>query len=265
MTNDGLRQVLVLLGFVFAIVMNGAANALPINGQTTAEISDRFRVFVVPAGYVFAIWGLIYLGQLGFVAQTFSRGKTADPLLRRMGLLPALVALLNGVWILLWHFEVFPATVVVMVALLATLIWLYRRAGFESSARPGSGLPTRDRWLVQAPFSIYLGWITVATIANIAAVGKWAGVSTFGLAPELVAAAVLAVGLAIAVAVMLRTRDVAYGSVIIWAYVGIIVKEANTPWVPWVAVLAVVMVSGLVILALAQRRPGPGPQPALTA
>lgn len=257
MNNDRLRQVLVLLGFIFAIVLNGAANALPLNGQTTAEISDRFRVFVVPAGYVFAIWGLIYLGQLGFVAQTFSRGRQADPLLRRMGLLPVLVALLNGIWILFWHFEVFPATVVVMIALLLTLIWLYRRAGFERSARPGSGLPPRDRWLVQVPYSTYLGWITVATIANVAAVGKWAGVSTFGLAPELVAAAVLTVGLAIAVAVMLRTRDVAYGSVIIWAYAGVFVKESNTAWVPWVAALAVVVVSGLVLVALAQRRTGP--------
>jgi hypothetical protein len=262
MSNDRLRQVLVLLGFVFAIVLNGAANALPLNGQTTAEISDRFRVFVVPAGYVFSIWGLIYLGQLGFVAQTFSRGREGDPLLRRMGLLPVLVALLNGVWILFWHFEVFPATVVVMVALLITLILLYRRAGFEASARPGSGLSSRDRWLVQVPFSIYLGWITVATIANVAAVGKWANVSTFGVVPEPIAAVVLLIGLAIAATVMLRTRDVAYGSVIIWAYVGIVVKEADTTWVPWAAVAAIVVVSGLVLLALAQRRPGPGSQAA---
>src|SRR3989304_3325416 len=178
MNSDRLRQLLVVVGIVFALALNGAANALPINGQTTAGISDRFRVFVVPAGYVFAIWGLIYLGQLGFLFQALRPSGLEDPLLRRIGL---------------WA-----ATVLVMVALLGSLIVLYRRAGFERTARPGSGVSASDRWLVQVPFSLYLGWITVATIANVAAVGNWAGVATFGGAPELLAAVVLGVGLAIA-------------------------------------------------------------------
>jgi hypothetical protein len=254
MNSDRLRQLLVGASFVFAIVINGAANVLPINGQTTAEISDRFRVFVVPAGYVFSIWGLIYLGQVAFLAQTLRPSRLADPLLRRIGLWPVAVATLNGVWILFWHYEVFAATVVVMVALLVSLILLYRRAGFERSARPGSGLTGSDRWLVQVPFSLYLGWITVATIANVAAVGKWAEVSTLGLAPELVAAAVLAVGLAIAGWVMLRTADVAYAGVIIWAYLGIVVKEASTPWVPWVAGFGVALMIVLAVAALGRRR-----------
>ena len=62
MTRDQVRQLATVLIFIVTVAINGAANALPINGQTTAEISDRFRVFVIPAGYVFAIWGLIYLG-----------------------------------------------------------------------------------------------------------------------------------------------------------------------------------------------------------
>jgi hypothetical protein len=255
MNQDRVRQVLVSAGIIFALVLNGAANALPINGQTTAEISDRFRVFVVPAGYVFAIWGLIYLGQIAFLIQTWRPSRMRDPLLRRVALWPALVGLLNGVWILFWHFEIFPMTVVVMVALLVSLILLYRRAGFELSARPGSGVSSSDRWLVQVPFSLYLGWITVATIANVAAVGKWAGVSTFGMAPELVAAVVLVVGMLIAVAVLLRTFDVTYGAVIIWAYAGIIVKEAQTPYVPWVAGATVLVVLVLVLAALSRRRP----------
>ena len=137
MDNDRVRQLLVATSFVFAIAVNGAANVLPINGQTTAEISDRFRVFVVPAGYVFAIWGLIYLGQLGFLAQTLRPSRLGDRLLRRVGLWPVAVATLNGIWILLWHYEIFPATLVVMLALLISLILLYRQAGFERSARPG--------------------------------------------------------------------------------------------------------------------------------
>jgi hypothetical protein len=255
MNSDRLRQLLVAASFLVAIVINGAANLLPINGQTTAEISDRFRVFVVPAGYVFAIWGVIYLGQLAFLAHTLRPSRQSDPLLRHIGLWPVAIATLNGAWILLWHYEVFALTVVVMIALLAALIVLYRRAGFERLAAPRSGISPADRWLVQVPFSIYLGWITVATIANVAAVGKWAGVTTFGLAPELVAAIVLAVGLVIATLVMLRTADVAYGLVIAWAYAGIVVKEAATPWVPWAAGLAVLVIGALILGALARRPP----------
>jgi hypothetical protein len=166
------------------------------------------------------------------------------------------VATLNGVWILLWHYEVFPLTVVVMVGLLVSLIALYQRAGFDRTARPGpGGLRGADRWFVQVPFSLYLGWITVATIANVASVGQWAGVSTFGVQPELVAAIVLALGLAIAVTVLLRTADVTYGAVIIWAYAGIVVKELATDWVPLVAGASVVIVALLVLAALSGRLP----------
>ena len=255
MNSDRVRQLLVIASFLFAIVLNGAANALPLNGQTTAEISDRFRVFVTPAGYVFAIWGLIYLGQLAFVVHTLRPRKLSDPLLRRIGLWPALIGLLNGTWILAWHYELFPATVVIMVGLLVSLIVLYRRADFDRWARPFSGLSRSDRWFVQVPFSLYLGWITVATIANVAAVGNWAGVPTFGIPVELVAAFVLSVGLLIVVTVMLRTHDVTYGMVIVWAYVGILVKEVATPWVPWVAGVTVLIVLALIFGSFVRRTP----------
>jgi hypothetical protein len=254
-STDRIRQVLVVAGILFALVLNGLANSLPINGQTTAEISDRFRVFVTPAGYVFAIWGLIYLGQLGFVVQTLRPSRLRDPMLRRVGLWPALIGLLNGTWIVLWHYEVFPATVVVMVALLLSLIALYRRAGFDRLARIGSGITTSERWLVQIPFSLYLGWITVATIANIAAVGEWAGVPTFGIPEPLIAAVVLLAGLAIAITVMLRTADIAYGAVIVWAYIGIVVRERETDWVPWVAGVGALVIATLILGALVRRPP----------
>jgi hypothetical protein len=256
MTPDRFRQLLVLASFVFAIVVNGAANALPLNGQTTGEISGRFNVLVIPAGYVFSIWGLIYLGQLAFVLHTLRPSRLTDPRLRRLGLLPVLVALLNGVWIFFWHWEVYPVTLIVMVALLATLIALYLRAGFDRAARPfNSSLGTSDRWLVQLPFSIYLGWISVATITNVAVVGQWADVPTFGIAPELIAAAVLLVGLAIAATVLLRTADVAYGAVIVWAYVGIAVKEFDTTVVATAAGASVAIVALLIVAAVARRMP----------
>ncbi|CAN5784366.1 hypothetical protein BH24CHL6_BH24CHL6_04350 [soil metagenome] len=258
MTGDRARQLLVLGSFLFAIVVNAAANIVPFNGQTTGEISDRFEVFVTPAGYVFSIWSLIYIGQLAFVLHTLRPSRREDPLLRRIGLLPVAVAVLNGVWICLWHWELFPATLIVMVALLLSLVLLYRRAGFEETARPGGSRSATERWFVQVPFSLYLGWITVATISNVAVVGNWAGVPTFGIAPELIAAVVLAVGLLIAAAVMLRTADVTYGLVIIWAYLGIVVAEADTLAVPIVAGVSVIVVALLIGAAVMGRLPRGG-------
>lgn len=260
MTTDRARQLLVLGSFLFAIALNAAANIVPLNGQTTGEIADRFRVYVQPAGYTFSIWSLIYLGQLAFVLHSLRPSRRDDLLLRRIGLLPVAIALLNGVWIVLWHWEVFPATLGVMVIILLSLIWLYRRAGFEQTARPGSfPLGPADRWFVQIPFSIYLGWITVATIANVAVVGSWAEVPTFGVPPDVIAAAVLAVGLGIAVTVLLRTADLAYGAVIVWAYVGIVVKELETGAVVAVAGLSVLVVVGLMAaVVLGRLRLGQG-------
>jgi translocator protein len=256
LSNDRLRQVLVVGSFVLAIALNAAANIVPLNGQTTGEIADRFEVFVQPAGYVFSIWSLIYVGQLAFVLHSLRPSRLEDPLLRRIGLLPVAVAVLNGAWILAWHWELFPLTLLIMVALLVALIWLYRRAGFERTARPsGHGQASAERWFVQLPFSIYLGWITVATIANVAVVGNWADVPTFGIAPELIAAAVLLVGLGIAVTVMLRTADVAYGGVIVWAYVGIVVKEFETTVVALAAGASVLVVAALIAAAVVGRLP----------
>jgi translocator protein len=256
MSNDRARQLLVLASFVFTIVVNAAANVLPLNGVTTAQVADQWRVFVQPAGFVFSIWGLIYVGQLAFVLHSLRPSRLQDPLLRRIGWWPAVVATLNGVWIFFWHWEIYPLTLVTMLALLVSLIVLYQRAGLDRTARPG-GLPLRgaERWLVQVPFSIYLGWITVATIANVAIVGQWAGVPTFGLAPELIAAAVLLAGLLIATAVMVRTGDVAYGAVIVWAYVGIVVKEAAVVAVAGAAGLTVAVVLLLIAATLAGRLP----------
>lgn len=255
---DRVRQVAVLVTFLLTIALNSAANALPLNGQLTGDISDRFRVFVVPAGYVFAIWGLIYAFQLAFLVHTLRPSRAADPLLRRLGLLPAAAALFNAGWIVAWHWEVFPLTPVLMVGLLASLLGIYLRGGLGDLARPGSGAPAATRWLVQVPFSIYLGWITVATIANVAAVGAWANVPVFGLELPLIAAVVLVVGFAIAAIAVARTADVAYAAIIVWAYTGLVVKEAAaaTPYVPLIAgasAVAIVLVLAAAILRRAGR------------
>lgn len=235
--------------FIVTVAVNAAANALPINGQLTAEISDRFRVFVIPAGYVFAIWGVIYLLLGAFTIDQARPSRAADPTLRRLGWLPALTGILNSVWVLLFQYEVFVLTVPVMIALLVTLIRI-NAITFADRAR----LDGAWSWTVRIPFSVYLGWITVATIANIAQTLDALGFDGFGIRSEALASIVLLIGLALAWTFVWRFADIAYGLVIVWAYAGIVVKEAQTPLVPLVAGAGAVLVGGLVLATILRDR-----------
>ena len=138
-----------------------AGQHLPFNGQETGAISDRFAIYFVPAGYVFSIWGLIYLGLIAYAIFQALPAQRENPRLRSIGGLFALASVANIAWIFLWHYEVFPATLAVMLVLLGSLIAIYLRLG--------TGLTQVSRaetWMVRVPFSVYLGWITVATVAN---------------------------------------------------------------------------------------------------
>ena len=253
MSDDTTRKAATLAILFISIAVNGAANVLPINGQTTASISDRFAVYVVPAGYVFAIWGLIYLGQVAFAIDQAIASGGRLAVFRRIGWLPALAATLNAAWILAWHYEVFSATVAIMAGLLVTLIAIHRRLRAADAA---GEIDPRARWTTRIPYSVYLGWITVATIANVAAVLQWAGFDGFGIAGEVWAVAVLLTGLAIATAFVVRERDAAYGLVIVWAYAGIAVKESGVLPVAIVTGAGAIWIAGLAAWTVVQRRRG---------
>lgn len=239
--DDGIRALATVATFLLTLAVNGAANALPLNGQTTAAISDRFHVFVIPAGYVFGIWGLIYFGLAAYTV--YQAMHADDPVVRRLGWLPATSNVLNAAWIPLFHYEVFALTVVVMVGLLLTLLAIHQRLW---SAR--NELTRTTFWTVRVPFSIYLGWITVATIANIAQTVSAFGVDGAGIPGEWVAAIVLLGVSAIAARFIWQFHDVAYGLVVVWAYVGIAIKEANTAVVPWVAGAAAVGIALIIVV-----------------
>ena len=245
MRKDVIRQVLVVLATVAMIAVNYAATAIPINDVTTGEISDRFQVFFVPAGYVFAIWGLIYLGMIAFTVCQALSAQRKNPYLRRIGYLYVLSCAANVVWLLSWHYQVFPLTLVVMLGLLACLIAIY------VSLRIGQvRVSAAERWAVHVPFSIYLGWITVATIANATSLLDYLRWDGWGISPEAWAVIMLLAATAIASTVSITRGDVAYALVIVWAFVGIAVKHPGTPSVSitaWVmaAVVALTLFIGV--------------------
>ena len=247
--SDITRQAVTVLAFLFTVMVNVAANAVPINGQMTRAISDRFDIFVTPAGYVFAIWGVIYLLLGAFTTWQALPRNRGDATLRRVGYLPALSGVLNSIWLVLFHYEAFAAALGVIVMLLATLIAIHLRLWEHRAELRGTAY-----WTVRAPWSVYLGWITVATIANTTQTLSFAGFDGFGIEPALIAAVVLTVGIAIASTFVWRFSDAAYGLVIVWAYAGVAVKESDTLVVAGTAAAGAVIVALLVVVSLVRNR-----------
>jgi hypothetical protein len=205
-------------------VVNVLANALPLNGLNTGQISDRFKVYFVPAGYVFSIWGLIYIGLITFAIFQALLSQRENPRLRATGWWISLGGLANSVWIFLWHYEQFPLTLIAMLVLLGTLIITYLHLDIGKTT-----VPAAETWAARLPFSIYLGWITVATVANVTSLLdylKWDGL---GIAPEIWMGIVLAAVLVIAALMNFTRHDIAYAAVILWALAGISVKHAAVP------------------------------------
>jgi hypothetical protein len=243
--SDKIRQAVNVIAVLVTLIVNGLANALPLNNQSTASISDKFKVYFVPAGYVFAIWGLIYIGLIAFGIYQALPAQRENPRLRRIGYVFALGCLANSVWIFMWHYNLFLLTLVMMITLLSTLIIIYLRLDIGRTK-----VSTAEKWLVNIPFSVYLGWITVATIANVTDVLDYVQWTGFGLAPEIWFIIVLIIATGIVAAVSFTRGDIAYQLVIIWAYAGIGVKQASTPLVAtstWImlALVIIVMVAGM--------------------
>ncbi|MGD8626101.1 MAG: tryptophan-rich sensory protein, partial [Anaerolineae bacterium] len=193
-----IRQILVVLATVGIITVNGLANALPFNNKTTGEISDSFDVYFVPAGYVFAIWGLIYLALAAYTIYQALPAQRDNPRLQRIGYLYVLSCVANGVWLVLWHYEQFAWTMVAMGALLLLLIAIYLLLGIGRTP-----VSRAEKWFVHVPFSIYLGWITVATIANATSLLDSLNWDGWGIGPEWWAVIMLVVATIIATLVSL--------------------------------------------------------------
>jgi hypothetical protein len=251
--RDIIRQIAVILSTVAVIVINGLANYLPLNGQGTGEISDRFDVYFVPAGYVFAIWGVIYIFLIAYSIYQVLPAQRENPRLRSTGWLYVLSCLANIAWLFLWHYEYFEFSIVAMGSLLLLLIAVYLALGIGRT-----GVPTAEKWLVRVPFSTYLGWITVATIANVTSLLDYVGWDGWGISPEWWAIIMLAVAAVVASLVSLTRGDVAYVAVIVWAFAGIAIKHsavtaiAITAWI-LAAVVALTLLLG-VPLRMARER-----------
>jgi hypothetical protein len=248
--RDILRQFLNLSAILAAFGINVLANVAPLNGLSIGEISNTFfkEVLITPANYAFAIWGLIYLGLITFGVYQGLPAQRQNPSLRRMGYLLVLACFAQISWVFLFQYRLFALSLVAMLGILLPLIGIYLRLGI------GNGwVPRQQKWFVHIPLSIYLAWISVATIVNVALTLYNLGWSGWGINPEVWTAIALLAGAAIAATVIIQRADIAFTFVIVWAFVAIAVRQANRPLIAATAAgLAFVLV---LLLFLSMLRP----------
>jgi translocator protein len=239
--KNTLRQIAVVVVLLGTISINVLADALPINNLNTGSISDTFNVFFVPAGYVFAIWGLIYIGLLAYAVFQALPAQKDNPRLQATGWWVVLGGFANSAWIFLWHYELFVGTLAAMLVLLASLIATYLGLGIGETKVLKS-----ETWAVRIPFSIYLGWITVATVANATDV-IWLKWNVSGIIAQTWFLVVLGAVLVISTLMSLNRRDIAYILVILWALVGIGYKFSTVPLI-WISSLVTALLVALGLL-----------------
>jgi hypothetical protein len=154
----------------------------------------------------------------------------------------------NIAWLFLWHYEIFEFTLVAMLALLATLIVIYLRLDIGHSQ-----VSTGEKWAVHVPFSIYLGWITVATIANTTQLLYYLGWDGWGISAETWTVIMLAAGVVISALMSFTRADVAYSLVLVWAYIGIALKHADNALVSTTAYVTAALILLFLIIALIRK------------
>lgn len=248
--NSTLLKWMNIIAFALTVVVNGLAGGTTIlGGKLTSEISDANPTLITPAGYVFSIWGVIYILLGAFVVfQALPSQKTED-YQKRIGWLFVLSSLLNIAWLFLWQFEYLSLSVVLMFLLLATLIAIYLRLNIGKSA-----IPLPKKLAVHMPFSVYLGWMTIASVANVSVTLVSVGWDGFGISQETWAILIIITAVLITLLVMATRKDLAYGLVVIWALLGIAVKQSgNQNIVTTTEISAVVIVIALALSILISR------------
>jgi hypothetical protein len=247
-------QLLNILAFLGTLAVNALANILPIAGKTTGELSDAYPNLFVPAGLTFSIWGLIYLLLGAFVvyqaSDLFGGSGRATEVVQRVGWLFVLASAANMAWIFAWHHQRVALSLLFMVVLLLSLIVVYLRLDVG-----GAAVGTARKLLAHLPFSIYLGWITVAAIANLTALLVSVGWGRFGLSEVFWTVAVLLVATAITGLMLVLRRDSFYALVVVWAFAGIVIKRTASESPEWPVVITAAVCGGILLIGALVRLP----------
>ena len=220
--NNIISKALVSVSFLLMITANALANSIPINGLNTGEVSDSYPNLFAPAGITFAVWGLIYLLLAAYtvfrlIIKADSPEYTLSKSIDRYFVLSSLA---NTVWIFAWHYRHIGLSLLLMILILTCLAAV-------SVSLAGKAMDKKHRWIMRLPFSVYFGWITVAAIANFTTWLVNLELGGYGISQPTWTVIIVFVGLIIAMATILKQKDAVFGMVIIWAYLGILIKHTG--------------------------------------
>lgn len=250
--------VVNLIAFLAVLAVNALSTIIPLGGMTPGQLSDLYPNLFVPAGLTFSIWGIIYLLLAVYVVRSlvFSvRGaEPSGTFMEKSAVLFLISCAANAGWIFSWQYRIVPLSLVCMVVLLVSLILIYTRLDIgRSGAKPS------EKFLVHLPMSVYLGWISIATIANVTALLVYYKWQRFGLSEAFWAAVMIGIGIILGLALLFLRRDIFYALVVDWALLGIFLKQnpVGSPESRVAAVTAIIGVSLMsagIIAQIARRR-----------
>ncbi|ALB46569.1 hypothetical protein [Clostridium beijerinckii] len=208
--------------FFIMISTNVLANILPINGVTTSNVSDSYKNLFAPAGLTFIIWGAIYFLLAGYISYQlgfFKEEKTMinEAVFEKVRIYFCISSIANAMWIISWHYNIIILSMILMIVILVSLVLIIKTVKKEE-------LSLREKLFLKLPFSIYYGWITIATIANAVVLMVSLGLRNIGMS-EIYTSIIIVLGVFLGIRIMLKNKDIAYGLVIIWAYIGILIKH----------------------------------------
>nr|WP_290225737.1 tryptophan-rich sensory protein [Trichocoleus desertorum] len=243
--------IATFVAIIATLLVNALSNFFPIAGLNIGEVANTILggVQITPANYAFAIWGLIYIGLIAYGVYQFGPAQRQDPTIRRVDTLLIVACLAQIAWVYLFTLQLFWPSVVAMVAILLSLIGAYLRLG------TGKGRVSRNRqWFAQTPFSIYLGWISVATIVNVASALYSSGWDGWGLGATSWTVVMLVVGAIIGSIVAVQRADVAFTSVFIWAFVAIALRQVATSAILVTAIGGAIAMAALLLWSRSKRK-----------
>lgn len=249
MKRISLLQISNLVALVATLIMNGLSANPDLFGKSMADVGESRAIFFLPSGYVFAIWGIIYILLIGFIIYQFRPIAKENGTLEAVGWWFVVSSVANVVWLFLFLLDQVWLSTVVMLVLLGSLIMIYQRL------KIGQGqVDWQQKWAAHIPFSVYLGWISVATVANFSAALYESGqiTSFLGIGADIWTVIMMLVAGGLAATMLFRRFDIAYALVIIWALYGINVRPFDTPTFSVLADLnaSLVNTSALVITIL---------------
>ena len=202
-TKDIVRQITVAASAVFALigafVGSGAAGGTPIQNAAGGALAAD-ATLIAPATPAFSVWSVIYLGLIVYAVWQLLPGQSSAERHRRLGYWIAASLVLNAVWILSIQFDLLPLSVPIIVVLLAVLV----QAFLQAIAYPPTSVA--DGIITDATIGLYLGWVCVATAANVTALLVASGFTGWGLAPELWSVVVVAVAAAVGIVLAVVSR-----------------------------------------------------------